>query len=66
MELLEEMGDNKFIREVDRWTDGQHHEAIEESLDPSAGDKEYGTETGMSLNRGNQGPSGTVGTLLIT
>lgn len=42
MELLEEMEDNKFIREVDRWTDGQHHEAIEESLDPSAGDKEYG------------------------
>lgn len=36
------MGDNKFTREADRWTDGQHHEVIEESLDPSAGDKEYG------------------------
>lgn len=42
VELLEEMGDNEFIKEVDRWTDGQHHKVTEESLDPSTRDKEYG------------------------
>lgn len=41
VEPLEEMGNNEFIREVDRWTDRQHHKVTEESLDPNTREKEY-------------------------